>query len=61
MGKYNDIKDRYPYSKNEIDKLEDFENNIKIKIPNVCFDFHQIKYKNHFSRMDYNNCFYCRL
>ncbi len=34
---------------------------IKIKIPNVCFDFHQIKYKNHFSRMDYKNCFYCRL
>lgn len=61
MGDYKDIKDRYPYSKNELDKLDDFENNIKIKVPNVCFDSHQIKYKNHFSGMNYKNCFYCRL
>ena len=61
MGRFDDIKDRYPYSNYQLDKLEDFENNIKIKVPSICFDFHQIKYKNHFSRMDYNNCFYCRL
>jgi len=61
MGYYDNIKDKYPNSKNEIDKLEDFENNIKTKLPKICFDFHELKYKNHFYLMNYKNCFYCRL
>lgn len=61
MGNYIDIKDKYINSINELDKLEDFENNLKIKLPKICFDFHKFKYKNHLHRMKYNNCFYCRL
>ena len=60
MGNYIDIKDKYSNSNNELDKLEDFENNMKIKLPNICFNFHKFKYNNHFHRMNYNNCFYCK-
>jgi hypothetical protein len=61
MGNYIDIKDKYSNSNNELDKLEDFENNMKIKLPNICFNFHKFKYNNHYHRMNYNNCFYCKL
>ena len=61
MGNYIDIKDKYSNSEKELDKLEDFENNIKIKLPKICFNFHKFKYNKHFHRMNYNNCFYCKL
>lgn len=61
MGYYDNIKDKYPKSKNQIDKLEDFENNIKTKLPKLCFDFHELKYRNHFYLMNFKNCFYCKL
>jgi len=61
MGNYDDIKDKYHYSKNELDKLDDFEMNIKFKIPKICFDFHKVKYKNHFYLMNFHNCYYCKL
>lgn len=60
MGNYNYIKDKYNYSRNEIDKLDDFEMNIKIMVPTVCFNYHQFKYNNHFHIMKFNNCIYCR-
>ena len=61
MGIYNDIKDRYINTNNSFDNLEDFEMNIKNKIPKVCFNIHKLKYNKHFYRMDYFNCFYCQL
>ena len=62
MGAYNiiDIKDKYPYSKNEIDKLIDFENNHKFKIPKICFNIHTCKFNNHFHSMKYLDCYYCQ-
>lgn len=61
MGLYDDLKDRYKNSNNLIDNLEDFEMNIKNKLPKVCFDFSKLKYNNHFFRMDYYNCLYCQI
>jgi hypothetical protein len=61
MGLYDDLKDRYNKSKNSFDNLEDFEMNIKNKIPKICFNIHELKYTKHFHRMDYFNCFYCQL
>lgn len=63
MGIYDNIKDKYlKYNiNNSFDNLEDFEMNIKNKLPKVCFDFHRLKFKNHFQRMDYFNCYYCQL
>lgn len=59
MGNYNDIKDKYHYSKNELDKLFDFENNINFKLPKICFNFHNYSFNNHFHLLDYNHCYYC--
>lgn len=59
MGNYTDIKDKYPYSKNEIDKLIDFENNINFKIPKTCFNFHINHFNSHFHLLHYNHCYYC--
>lgn len=61
MGLYEDLKNKYKDSKNSLDNLEDFEINIKTKLPKVCFDLFRLKYNNHFFRMDYYNCFYCQL
>jgi len=62
IGIYDNIKDKYKYLYNySFDNLEDFEMNIKNKLPKVCFDFHRLKYNNHFHRMQYFNCFYCQL
>lgn len=63
MGIYDNIKDKYLYFKNcnSLDYLEDFEMNFKNKLPKVCFDLHRLKFKNHFQRMDYFNCYYCQL
>jgi len=59
MGNFYDINDRFPYSKNELDKLEDFEINLKFKQPKLCFNFHNYKYQNHFFRLNYYNCYFC--
>jgi len=56
MGLYENLKDN-----DELNDLENFEINIKKKLPKVCFDIHRLKYNNHFFRMDYYNCFYCQL
>lgn len=61
MGSYEDLKDRYIKSRNGLDILEDFEMNIKKKLPKVCFDIFRLKYNNHFFGMDYYNCFYCQV
>ena len=61
MGPYDDLKNKYNKSRNSFDNLEDFEMNIKNKIPKVCFNIHKLKYNKHFYRMDYFNCFYCQL
>ncbi len=61
MGIYDDLKDKFRYSKNSFDQLQDFEMNIKNKLPKVCFNLHRLKYNNHFFRMDFYNCFYCQL
>ncbi len=61
MGNYIDIKDKYKKSNNAFDNLEDFEMNIKKKIPKVCFNIHELKFKKHFNRMDYFNCYYCQI
>ena len=61
MGNYSDMKDLYPYSKNEFDKLSDFENNLKTKIPKMCFDFLNFRFNNHFHLTQFNSCMYCRL
>jgi thiol-disulfide isomerase/thioredoxin len=56
MGLYDNLKDN-----NSLNDLENFEMNIKKKLPKVCFDLFRLKYNNHFHRMDYYNCFYCQL
>ncbi len=61
MGNHIDIKDKYKNSNNSFDNLEDFEMNIKKKIPKVCFNMHEFKFNKHFNRMDYFNCFYCQI
>ena len=63
MGIYDNIKNKYLKfnTNNSLDNLEDFEMNLKNKLPKVCFDFHRLKFKNHFQRMDYFNCYYCQL
>ncbi len=53
MGIYNDLKDRYKSSKNYLDILEDFELNIKDKLPKIC--------SNHFHRFRYKDCYYCSI
>lgn len=53
MGVYNNLKDRYKSSKNGLDILEDFETNLKYKLPNLC--------NNHFHRFRYKDCYYCRI
>lgn len=61
MGLYDELKIKYKNSNNSFDNLEDFEMNMKNKIPKVCYNIHKLKYSNHFYRMDYFNCFYCQL
>jgi hypothetical protein len=61
MGNYNDIKNIYHYSKNEIDKLINFETNYKTKIPKICFDLFNLKFNDHFHLTHYNSCIFCRL
>lgn len=61
MGIYDNLKDKYKNSKNSFDNLEDFEMNIKNKLPVVCFNPNTLKFNNHFFRMDYFNCLYCQL
>jgi hypothetical protein len=61
MGNYNDLKDNYKYKTNEMDKLFDFEVNIKTKLPKICFNFYEYKYNPHFHRMNYKTCDYCQL
>lgn len=61
IGIYDNIKDKYRKSNNSLDNLEDFEMNIKKKLPKVCYNFHQLKYNNHFHRMNYFTCFYCSI
>lgn len=60
MGIYDNLKDRYK-NKNSFDNLQDFEMNIKNKLPKICFNFHTLKYNNHFYGLNYFNCFYCQI
>lgn len=59
MGNYNDIKDKY--KTNGLDQLVDFEDNIKTKLPKICYNFNDYKYNLHFHRINYKTCNYCRL
>lgn len=61
MGSYEDLKERYEEGKNGLDILENFEMNIKKKLPKICFDIFRLKFNKHFHRMNYHNCFYCQI
>lgn len=60
IGNYYDLKDRFTNSSNNLDKLEDFNFNIKFKVPKVCFNYHDLIYLNHFQTHNFKNCFYCK-
>lgn len=61
MGNYNDIKDIYKYKTNALDQLDDFENNIKTKLPKICYNFNDYTYNLHFHTIKYKTCKYCQL
>lgn len=61
MGNYNDLKDKYKKSINYLDILDDFETNINLKLPKICFNSYELTYLNHFHRLKYNKCLYCNL
>ena len=63
MGYYDDMKDKYKESNNIFDKLDDFNSNIKLKFPKMCYNFNNYYNDNnkHFHRMNYFNCVNCRL
>jgi len=63
MGYYDDMKDRYKDSSDKFDKLEDFETNIKLKFPKICYDIYELGSNNnkHFHRMNYFNCIHCQI
>lgn len=61
MGNYIDIRDKYKFSRNNLDILEDFENNIKLRIPKICFDYNEGRFNTHFYGNRYKDCIYCRL
>jgi hypothetical protein len=62
MGNYNNLKDSYTETTiNTTAELFDFEDNIKTKLPKICYDFNNYAYNMHFHRMNYEDCKYCRL
>jgi len=61
MGLYENLKDKFKNSLNNFDILEDFERNIKIKTPKICYNFHLYKFNDHFHLINYKNCYYCNI
>ena len=61
MGNYLDFRDRYKYSRNCLDILEDFENNKHLKLPQICYNYYESYYNHHFYGNRYKDCYYCRL
>jgi prophage antirepressor-like protein len=48
MGNYLDFRDRYKYSQNGLDILDDFEKNIDIKLPQICYNYDEGFFNKHF-------------
>jgi len=61
MGNYLDFRDRYKYSQNGLDILDDFEKNIDIKLPQICYNYDEGFFNKHFYGNRYKDCSYCRL
>jgi len=61
MGIYMDLKDKYIESKLNLDKLQDFELNFIFKLPKVCYNINHYMFNDHFFRLQYKTCRYCRL
>jgi hypothetical protein len=61
MGYYDDMKDKYKESNNIFDKLEDFETNIKLKFPKMCYNMNELGFNKHFHRMNYFTCIHCQI
>ena len=61
MGGYMDLKDKYIESSSFLDKLEDFELNKSFKLPKVCYNITHYTFNDHFFRLKYKSCKYCRL
>ena len=61
MGNYLDFRDRYKTSKNGLDILEDFETNIDLKLPTICYNHDEGYFNKHFYGNRFKDCFYCKL
>jgi hypothetical protein len=61
MGYYDDMKDRYKDSNNIFDKLDDFELNMKLKFPKMCYNLNSLNSNKHFHRTQYFTCIHCRI
>jgi hypothetical protein len=61
MGNYLDFRDKYKYSRNGLDILEDFETNIHLKLPNICYNYDEGYFNKHFYGNRFKECLYCRL
>jgi hypothetical protein len=61
MGNYLDFRDRYKYSRNTLDILEDFENNKDLRLPQICYNYNERYYNKHFYGNRFKDCSYCRL
>jgi hypothetical protein len=61
MGNYLDFRDRYKYSRNSLDILDDFENNKDLKLPQICYNYNERFYNKHFYGNRFKDCSYCRL
>ena len=60
MGGYMDIKDRFSFIGNNLDRHDEFEFNNKFKLPKVCYDISHYSFNNHFNIMRYATCRCCR-